>query len=90
MYYSRYDKIITEIERRQKDRPGKSHYKDADGNTHPASIFQLASYEAAELVRGEKSPIRAYKINEKAKKDNPLLTSIFELLYKHNKEKLTT
>ena len=86
MYYAQYIKRLDEIERRQKARPRKSLYKDLDGNTHPASILQLLTYEADYLLHGTPSPIKSCNLDERAMEATPIIASLFELVYKSRKE----
>ena len=87
MYYTQYARRLDEIEARQKARPKKSVYKDKDGHKHPATIMQLATYEAIELLGGEPSPIVRYQLDERAAEATPILASIFELTHENNKRR---
>ena len=87
MYFSKYERMINELERKQRERPKRAAYKDADGNTHPASILKMLYFEVNSQLHGEPSPIADYKISPEAGADNPILTSLFELSFKHNHKK---
>lgn len=87
MYYAQYAKRLDEIEARQKARPKRSLYKDKNGHTHPATIMQLVTYEAVEMLGGEPSPIVSYRLDERAAEVSPILASIFELTHKNNKRR---
>lgn len=87
MYYTQYAKKLDEIEARQKARPKKSLYKDKDGHKHPATIIQLATFEAVEMLGGAPSPVMAYHLDERAKQATPVLASIFELIHTRKGDK---
>ena len=87
MYFASYAKRLDEIQRKQKDRPRQSAYKDKNGTKHPASLIKLLSYEVDEQIHGEPSPITAYKLDERAQAVNPFLSSLFELTYQENRKR---
>lgn len=87
MYFSSYSRRLDELERRQRDRPRKSIYRDQGGNKHQATIIKMLSHEIEEQLNGTPSPIRSYTLDDRAQVYNPILAALFELTFSGNRKR---